>query len=197
MLALPPAPAPSRPRLLMIGTALVTGAVVMLVAGMIGVYLYWRGQDGGLTSAWIPKRVGIPEVPANTMLVTMLMASILVQWAAYAAVRGDRRNTALALGATVLFGAAVVNAQAYIYRRMGMPLISPDGKRYNTLFFTLSGTVLVLVALATVAVVVTAFRVLGGRLGPREGEVVNAVALFWHTCSACLAAVWYVLYVLK
>ncbi len=197
MLALPPAPAPSRPRLLMLGTALASGAVVMLVAGMIGVYLYWRGQDGGFTTSWLPAKVEMPEVPANTMMATMLGGSVLVQWAAYAAVRGDRRNAALALVLTAVFGIAVVNAQAYIYRRLEMPLVSPDGRRYNTLFFTLSGTIMVLVAFATLAAVIGLFRVIGGRLGPRDGEFVNAVALFWHASAACLVTVWYVLYILK
>jgi heme/copper-type cytochrome/quinol oxidase subunit 3 len=197
MLALPPAPAPARPRLLMIGTALVSGAVLALIAGMIGVYLYWRGQDGGFTTQWLPNKVVIPEVPANTMMGTMLGASVLVQWAAYSAVRNDRKGSALALALTAVFGLAVVNAQAFVYVRMGMPLISPDGKRYNTVFYTLSGTILVLVAIATIVALVAMFRVLGGRLGPRNGEVVNAVALFWHTCTVCVVTAWYILYVLK
>src|SRR5258706_3782311 len=57
MLALPPAPAPARPRLLMIATTLVAGAAFLLVVSLPSIYLDLRHEPGGDTSLWLSSKV--------------------------------------------------------------------------------------------------------------------------------------------
>src|SRR5689334_20606845 len=99
MLALPPAPAPARPRMLMIGTALTAAAGTMLFGAMLGVYLNERDKAGG-TSALFSVGMKYPMVACTTALVTLLMSSVMMQWAVYAIKRNDRMNCYVALGLT-------------------------------------------------------------------------------------------------
>ncbi len=194
MLALPPAPSPARPRLLLVGTALASAAAVALFAGMIGVYLHLRVASGGHTTGWLPKGTIVPEVAANIMLIGMIASSIMVQWAVYAIARGDRRDTSVALGLTVLFGILVLNAQVYVYQQMK---IGVGASTYGPLFYGLTGTWVAGLIGGILFALSAAFRSLGGRFSPKRHEGVAAVALYWHTLTAMFVAVWYVVYVLK
>jgi len=197
MLALPAAPAPSRPRMLLVATAVACAAGTMLFGGMLGVYLHFRNEAGGKTVGWLPKGSHLPAVPANTMLVTMLAASVMAQWAVYATARGDRRGGGLALTLTALFGVLVINAQAALYTQFKQPLVPKDASAYNALFFTITGTFVAAVISGVVFAGVVAFRSFGGRYSVREHEGVSAMALYWHFLTAAFAVVWYVVYVTK
>ncbi len=72
MLALPPAPAPARPRLLIIATALFAGAVFVLFVSLISIYLDLRHQAGGTTALWLPAKVRPSIVVGNLMFFGML-----------------------------------------------------------------------------------------------------------------------------
>ena len=138
MLSLPPAPSPARPRTLLVGTALVSAAGLMLFGGMLAVYLALREAAGGSSADWLPRGVEIPDVAVNVMIVTMIASCVLAQWAVYAITRNNRRDTAIALGLVVLFGLAVLNAQVYVDNTMGMD-IQTEG--YATLVYAITGTV--------------------------------------------------------
>jgi cytochrome c oxidase subunit 3 len=193
-LALPPAPTPPRARMLFVGTALTCVAGFMLMMSMVATYLFFRDAAGGTTASWLPAKVGIPEIAANVMIVTLVGASVMVQWAVYAIERDDRRNCTVALVITVIFGVAVVNAQAYIYGQMGMGIA--DGT-YELLFYTLTGAFLAALFGGIAFAAVTAFRELGGRYSSRRHEGISALALYWHFLTAVFAVVWFVLYVTK
>src|SRR5436190_24113236 len=96
-LGLPPAPAPPRPRMLFVATAFACAAVAMLFMGMLAAWVNLRDAAGGTTAAWVPKGVSISMVAPNMMLIIMVGASVLVQWAVYAMARDDRRDTAVAV----------------------------------------------------------------------------------------------------
>jgi cytochrome c oxidase subunit 3 len=194
MLALPAAPAPARPRMLLVGTVLGCLGALMVFAGMLGVWVSLRDAAGGSTATWVPKKVLVPQIPSNIMLITMVAASVMAQWAVYAISRGDRSNTAVALGVTAVFGAAAINAQAYIYGQMKLGI---GAGVYQNLFYTVTGTFLAAVLVGLVFVIVTAFRTFGGRYGPKDAEGVAAVAVYWHFLTVAFAAVWYVVYVVK
>jgi cytochrome c oxidase subunit 3 len=180
--------------MLLVGTVLACLAGLMLFAGMLGLWVSLRDAAGGSSATWLPKGVGIPEIAANMMLITMVGASVMVQWAVYASSRGDRSNTAAALAVTAVFGVAAINAQAYIYGQMKLGIGTGV---YQTLFYALTGTFLAAVLAGLVFVIVTAFRSLGGRYGPKDAEGVAAVAVYWHFLTVAFAAVWYVVYVVK
>lgn len=190
-LALPAAPAPAPRRQVLVGTALACVAASMLIGGMLATYVLFRQRavDAGER---FPGTYIIPEVPSNIMLITLASLCVFAQWAVFAAKRQDRLNVGLALGVVTLMGLAYVNAQAFVYVRMGMPI--SEGT-YPVLFYAVTGLMLALVVIGLVFTAVAAFRFLGGRAG--DLEVVAASALYWYFSTVAFAAVWFVVYVTK
>lgn len=192
MQALPAAPAAPPRRQVLVGTALVSGAAIMLVGGMLAVWLLMRQRAIEAGEQWLPDSVTIPEVASNTMLITFLGLCVFAQWAVQAVARRDRAHTALALGLTAVLAIAIVNAQAYVWNQVDLP-IADDA--YAGMFYAVTGTMLALTILGLVFTAVTAFRVLGGRIEDRE--LVAAHALAWYVLTAVYCAVWLVVYVTK
>jgi cytochrome c oxidase subunit 3 len=190
-LALPAAPAPHPRRQLLVGTALACVAGTMLIGGMLAVWLLQRSRavDAGER---FPEEFTIPEVASNVMLVTILSVPLFAQWTVYAAKRADRLNVGLSLGIVGLLGIAFINAQAFVYYSMGMPIAEGT---YAGMFYAMTGTMLALVVIGLVFTGVTAFRFLGGRTDERE--LVAAHALYWYFTAAAFSAVWLVVYVTK
>ena len=188
--ALPAAPLPTPRRQVLVGTALVAVAGSMLIGGMLSIWLLIRQRvvDAGER---FPGKYTISEVPANVMLITIFGLCLFAQWAVSAARREDRAHLGLSLGIVVLMGIAFINAQAFIYVDMGMP-IAEGG--YAGMFYAITGTVLALVIAGLVYTAVTAFRVLGGR---PDRPIVAAHALYWYFVAAAYSAVWFVVYVTK
>jgi cytochrome c oxidase subunit 3 len=193
MHALPVAPPPAPRRQLFVGTALACAAGTTLFGGMIAIYLRFRQEALSVTGGeWKPKAVKVPDVPTNVMLIAFLFIGIFAQWAVYAARRGHRSNTGLALGLVALLGLAVINSQAFVYRQMGAAL--RDGT-YETMFYALTGTFVALMIVGLVFTVVAAFRYLGGRTGERE--IISAHAMYWYFLGAMYVALWFVVYITK
>ena len=63
---------PAKPRLLLIGTALVSLAVTMGFAGLVGFYLSSRAEVLRTGERWLPKGVDIPLTQPNMMMVTLV-----------------------------------------------------------------------------------------------------------------------------
>ena len=84
------------------------------------------------------------------MLIGLLALVVFAQWAVYAARRGDKAHAALALGLVGLLGLAVINAQAYVWNQIEMPIV--DGG-YPGMFYAVTGT---MTALLIAGVVYTA-----------------------------------------
>ena len=192
-LALPPAPAPPPRRQVLVGTALAGAGTLMLIGGMLAVWVLQReraldAEDG----TWVPADVTIPEVPTNVMLIGLLALVVFAQWAVYAARRADKGHAALALGLVGLLGLAVINAQAYVWNQIEMPIA--DGG-YPGMFYAVTGTMTALLIAGVVFTAVTAFRYLGGRTYDRE--LVAAHALYWYVLTTAFSAVWFFVYVTK
>ena len=188
--ALPPAPLPTPRRQVLVGTALAAVAGSMLIGGMLAVWLLQRQRvaDAG---GRFPAEFTIPEVASNVMLVTIYGLCLFAQWSVYAARRDDRANLGLSLGLVGVMGVAFINAQAFVYVDMEMP-IAEGG--YPGMFYAITGTMLALVIAGLAFTAVTAFRVLGGR---SDRPLVAAHALYWYFVAAAFSAVWFVVYVTK
>lgn len=193
-LATAPPPPLARPRVLMIGTALAIGAIVMVFAGLLGTYLSARGAVVSGGAPWLPSNIDIPLTQPNVMLVTLIMGSITVQWAAYAIGNDDRRNAYLALGLTAVIGVAYVNMAAYLYTLMGLDI---DADVPSTLIVTISGAHIAMVIGATIFAVLMVFRALGGQYTSRQHDGVSAAALFWHASTFVFFLIWLIVYVTK
>jgi heme/copper-type cytochrome/quinol oxidase subunit 3 len=194
MLELPPAPSPERPRTLFLATALVCGAGTMLFGGMLAIYLGLRYQAGNTTANWLPRGVEVPDVSVHIMMITMVGACVMAQWAVSAIRQGNRRDTALALGVLALFGVAVLNAQVYVYNTMELD-IRANG--YSTLVFTITGAFLVALVAGIVFAVLMAFRELGGRYSAKDHDGISSLALYWYFLTLVFAGVWYCIYILE
>src|SRR6476660_5109550 len=112
-LALPPPATPTRPRLTLLGTALAIGAIVMMFAGLIGIYLSYRTRAIAATGIWLPKGAVIPLTPANTGFFTLLLSVVTMRWAVYAVTENDRQHAYLALALTILFGVCFINMTSF------------------------------------------------------------------------------------
>ena len=194
MHALPPAPAAPPRRQTFVGTAIGSVAALMLIGGMLAVYIRIREQtiDTSEDGRWVPEGITIPEVPTNVMLMSFVALVLFAQWAVYASRRRDRRHLALALGLVAMIGLAIINAQAYVYSRVELPV---GETAFAGMFFAITGTMTVLVVIGVVFTAIAAFRALGGR--EADTEIVSAHALYWYALSAAFSALWLIVYVTK
>ena len=167
--------------------------MTMLVGGMLATWVRLRDTQIAAGLRWVPKKVTVPQVPTNLMLLAFVPICVFVQWAVYSARRDDRSNTAIALGLTTLLGLAVINAQAFVWARFALP-VSGD-TAYHSMFYAITVTFTLLVVIGVAFSAVTAFRYLGGRSSDRE--IVSAHALYWYSLSAVFFALWFVVYVTK
>jgi len=175
-------------------TAFTCAAIGMLFMGMLAAWLNLRDAAGGTTAAWVPKGVDISMQAPNMMLIIMLGASLMAQWAVYAMARDNRRDTAVAVALLVVFGVAVLNAQAFIYQQLGLGI---GDSKYANLFYAVTGTFLAALISGIVLAAVVVFRSLGGRYSSKRHEGISSLALYWHFLTVAFLAVWFVVYVGK
>jgi len=183
-----------------VATAVAAGGVATLMGGMLAMWLNFRANaptrvasDGvSLIKDWLKKDTAIPEVAANTMMFTFVIACVMAQWAVYSARRGDKSHTTLALSITLFTGLALLNAQIALWLQMEVILRNDT---YETMFYTITGTMFAVIASAMVYSVVAMFRMLAGRT--QDHDVLAGHALYWYVVSGVFAAMWFVVYVQK
>ena len=191
---LAPPPEPRRPRVLFVGTALAAAAVSMGFLGLIGIYIGARQQTLGGGQTWLPEGVVIPLTAPNVAFATLLMSVVTMQWAIYAIANRDRTNAYLALGITILLGAAFANSTAYLYSQMGLVIADSVA---GVLIYAISGAHLVLTIGALLFLTVVSLRALGGEYTPRDHEGLSAAALFWYATVAVYSVIWYTIFITK
>ena len=196
---LPAGPQPANRNSLVMGTAAVCAAGTMLMFGMLAIWFKFRDasplrtdEKGKLIHDWLPSEIKVPEVAANTLMITMVVACIMAQWGVYSARRNDSSHATLSTLITGFIGVAAINAQAAIYMQMGMGI--RDGA-YQTMFYAVTGTMLVLLASGVAFSLVAMFRATAGRLGDKQ--VMTAHAMYWYFLTVVFCALWFVVYVQK
>jgi heme/copper-type cytochrome/quinol oxidase subunit 3 len=183
-----------------VATAFVAAGVAALMGGMLAMWLQFRANaptrvasDGvSLIKDWLKKDVAIPEVAATTMMFTFVIACVMAQWAVYSARRGDKSHTTLALAVTLFTALAIMNAQVALWMQIDIVL---RNDAYETMFYTVTGTMFAVVASAMVYSLVAMFRVLAGRTG--DHDVLAGHALYWYAVSGMFATMWFIVYVQK
>lgn len=181
-------------------SGLLSAVSAMLIGSMLAIWLDFRSNaplrdspDGSkLLRDWLPENIKVPEVAANTMMMTFVITCVMAQWAVYSSRRNDPKHTSLALGVVLLTEIAVINAQLAIYTQMGIGV--RDGS-YMTMFYAITATMLVLIAVNTGFTLLALFRSIAGRSG--DGDLISGHALYCYAVSAIFAAVWFVVYVQK
>jgi heme/copper-type cytochrome/quinol oxidase subunit 3 len=86
----------------------------------------------------------------------------------------------------------VINAQAFVYVRMGLGI--GDGT-YAVMFYAITGMFMLLMIVGVVFTTVAAFRYIGGRSG--DQEILVSHAIYWYAMAAIYAAIWFLVYVTK
>jgi heme/copper-type cytochrome/quinol oxidase subunit 3 len=189
-----PAAPPSRPRLVLYGTAFASAACVMAMSALIGVYLSTRSATLHSGKPWIPDKGSIPLTPGTMTLFTLLLSCVAMQWAVHAVGRNDRQHALMALGLTVFFGAAAINALTFLFSQTG---IGVRGSAMGVLFYVISGAQITMIVAGLVYAGIMAFRTTGGEYSGRDREGMVAASMFWYVTVAMYALVWYAIYVTK
>lgn len=183
-----------------VATGFVSAAAAALMGGMLAIWLDFRakaptriaGDGATIIKDWLKKDITIPEVAANTMMFTFVIACVMAQWAVYSGRRNDKSHTTLALAVTLFTGLALLNVQAALWMQMDIVL---RDDAYQTMFYTVTGTMFAIIASAVVYSLVAMFRVLAGRTS--DHDVLAAHALYWYATYGIFAALWFVVYVQK
>jgi heme/copper-type cytochrome/quinol oxidase subunit 3 len=197
------APGVARPRVLLVGTALAAGAIIVLFAALIGMYL--RVRHGvitgppvdGVDPVWFADGQTIPLTPANIVMATMLLSCVSMRWAVQAVRDDDRRNALFALALTVLFGGAVINATSFLYTQSGFTVSAEATNPAGLLFYAVTGSHLALIVGALLFAVIMTVRTLGGEYGSHDREGIVAASLIWYLTTGILFVIWYAVYVTK
>jgi heme/copper-type cytochrome/quinol oxidase subunit 3 len=185
---------PTRPRLLLIGTAFAAAACVMAFAGLLGIYLSSRSAALAEGGPWLPEGATIPLTPGTMALATLVLSLVTMQWAVQAVGANDRSHALLALGLTVLFGACSINAVTFLFTQTG---IGVRDSTMGVLFYVISGAHIAMTAAGMVYAGIMTIRTVGGEYSGRDREGIVAAALFWYVTVAIYAVIWYAIYVTK
>jgi len=194
-LATAPAPAPRRPRVLLVGSAFGAVSSALVVLTLLAVYLQVRDDflDSGGTGG-TPDDFILPLTPGGMGMVTLLMSVVTVSWAVWALRRDDRPHAYLAIGITLLLGIAFINATVYLYQSLALPLTFSG---LGGLLYVVTGSHLVMTVVGMGFVAVMGFQSLGGQLTGRDAEGMSAAALYWYVNVAVYAAIYYGIYITK
>ena len=192
--ALPSAPPLQRPRVLMIGTAFMAAASIMVILGMLGVYLAQRADVLSAGSTWLPTGATIPLQQPNTMMITLIMTVITMQWAVNAISRNDRGHAYMALGLTLVLGAATIVMTSYLFSLMKLDISTG---LQGVLIYSITGAHLLMLIVAMIFVALMAFRALGGQFAARQHDGISAAALYWDAMVAVYFILWISIYITK
>jgi heme/copper-type cytochrome/quinol oxidase subunit 3 len=193
-LADPVPPAPRRPRILLIGSALGSAASALVVLTLLATYLAVRAGELAAGRTALPEGVVLPLTPGNMGMVTLLMSAITMAWAVDALRKDDRPHAYVALGLTLLFGVAFINSTVYLYQQLAL---SPTSGPVAGLLYAVTAAHVVMVVVGMLFVAVMGFHALGGQLTGRDAEGMSAAALYWYVQIGVFAAVWYAIYITK
>ena len=179
--------------MLLFGTALASAATFMAFAWLVGFYVSERAAVVSTGATWLPDGSNIPLTPGNMAFATMLISGISIWWAVESVARNDRHMAYLALGLTVFFGVAVINATSFLYTQIELPVATQQG----ALIYTITGAHIAMILVGLVYAAVMVFRTLGGEYSGRDREGLVAAALFWYVTIAVHAVIWFAIYIVK
>jgi heme/copper-type cytochrome/quinol oxidase subunit 3 len=194
ILSTAPPSEPPRPRVLLVGVALASGAATMMVLALIALYLRLRADVLASGETWLPEEANLQLTPGSMGMATLAMAAVTAAWAVYALRNDDRPNAYLALGATVLLGVAFINGAVYGWQQLGLGITDST---QALLIYTITGLHVAMVGVALLFLTVMTFRALGGQLTGRAAEGLSAATLFWYVTIAVYAVIWYGIYITK
>ena len=198
-LGAPPAPELSRNSTLIVGTAFAAVASIMVFVGLFAVYIAVRQNNEFLVENGLGGTLWFPEgtvqiAPGTMMMFTTWISAFSVSWAVQAIRNDDRRNAYVALGLTILMGAAVINQMAFAIADFGLPI---DRSTSALMLYVIYGSYIVFVAIAIVFVALMAIRAIAGQFNSRNADGVQAAAIYWYATVIVYMPIWYLITITK
>jgi len=189
-----PAPEPTRPRVLLVGTAFAAGAFATGLCSLVALYAQVRQQSIAAEGSWLPDDTVLPLTPGNFGMLSLTMSLVTAAWAVYALRNDDRVHAWLAVAVTLVFGVSSITDTAYLWQESGLVI---GEHPQAVLIYTITGAHVAMAVVGMLYLLVMGFRSLGGQLTGRAAEGMEAAALFWYVTVAVYAVVWYTIYVTK
>ena len=192
---LPPAAAPPRRHVAMVGSMFAIGAAAMLIGGLLAAYFGARQtvQDAGGT--WVDAtKIHLPNMALAMTYLSLFMSSFTAQWSVSAIKLDDRRQAYVAMGLTFVFAAAFINGMTFCWAQLGAK--AGDGAFADHMYAVTAVHALLVIA-ALVFFGVMAFRALGGQFGPKNAEFVASAVAFWHFVVVAGVVVWWCIWFLE
>ncbi|MGI9606862.1 MAG: cytochrome c oxidase subunit 3 [Acidimicrobiales bacterium] len=198
-LAAPPAPVPARSRTVLVGAALAAASAIMVFAGLFGIYVSLRQNNEFLVENQLGGTLWFPEgavqiAPGTMMMFTTWISAFTITWAVQAVRNSDRTNGYIAMGLTVLMGAAVINQAVFAVVDFGIPI---DRSPAAFMLYVLYGSYIVFLASAIGFVLLMFVRALAGQFDSRNADGVQAAALYWYATVIVYAVLWYTITITK
>ena len=194
LLADAPPAEPTRPRVLLAGTVLASGAAAMVVLSLVGVYLELRDQVVSSGEAWLPEGANLQLSPGTMGLVTLVMSAVMASWAVWSLRRYDRNHALLAIAVTELLGVAFIVGAVFNWQQLGLGI---GDSSQALLIYVIGGAQVAMVGVGLLFLLVMGFRAVGGQLTGRAAEGVSAAVVYWYVTIAVYAVIWYGIYVTK
>tara|TARA_B100000686_G_C16527525_1_gene830548 strand:- start:83 stop:664 length:582 start_codon:yes stop_codon:yes gene_type:complete len=185
--------APLRPRTLVVGTAFVTGSVVMFFAGLFAIYFSMRSDTKAWGSEWYPEGA-IQLSPGSMNMATLTISVVTMAWAVYSVRNNDRIHAYLALALTAVMGIAMINQTAFYLNDIALPI---DYSPTTTLLFTIVGAHVVMVVVGVLWLVVLLLRALGGQDSSQHIPLFSSAAVYWYAMVAIYSVIWIGIYIGK
>lgn len=170
---------------------LISGAsVTTLIGGLIAAYLALRAQPG----AFMPKDIEFDNYTAATLTITVLMAMVTIEWAAYGIRKGFRGQSLFGFGVTILLGIAFLNALYYLISKL---TYDAGANGYATVTYAMFSVVFGLGVIGLVSILLVTLRAVGHQLTTDNYHLIRSSALLWHIVAIAWIAVYYTVYVTK
>lgn len=173
-----------------VASLLASAGGLMFFGALIGAYLHLREH----TTAWPPEHTDVDDYLGNMLMITMLLSSVTVEWAASAVRRGLQRQASAAFGITIGLGLAFVNLLWFAATQAEYGAAThPFGTVVTAMVVVLG----LLVGVGVAFVALTLFRVLGAQVSAADPDQARAVGWYWQFTVVASVAVWYTVVVLK
>ncbi|HVM07130.1 MAG TPA: cytochrome c oxidase subunit 3 [Acidimicrobiales bacterium] len=178
--------------ILPLGVTIVGAGGLMVMGGLVAAYLALKNGVRGVD--WPPEDTSFDNYTATTLSLTVLMAMITIEWAAYA-IRKDFRGQALfAFGLTAALAIAHLNGLGYLIN--GFEFGVADSA-YAAVVHALTLVPFLIGAIAVGAVVLVGLRAVGHQLSLANYALMRAAANAWHIAAIAWVIAYYTVYITK
>lgn len=197
LLALPPGggsgPAAERSRSSVpLGVVALGCSALAAVGGMVAAYLSLRSGLRSEGGAWPPTGTEFDNYLASTLMITVLLASLLVEWAAHAVRRDFRGQALFGFGAATGVATAFVVGLAYLLDQLPF---GPAESPYAASVYALVGVAFLIGLVGTGALLIGWLRAIGHQLTTANLTALRSVTLTWHIATVAWIAAFYTVYV--